>query len=77
LRRPCVVANFAGVSERLGKSAVIIELSEENIFQSVKQLTDDDALRQSLSALTQEIPMDFPNKTHMLYEIMEGEYWEK
>ena len=76
LQKPCIVSDFAGARERLGENALIFELSEENISQAVKQLVDDDKLRQSYSAATLENPMEFPNKTHVLYEIMEGESWE-
>jgi glycosyltransferase involved in cell wall biosynthesis len=77
LNKPCLTTNFEGVSDMLddGVNAKIIELSEENITNALKTLIDDEELRNRLADGTKKIKFDFPNKTSVFYDIMDGEIW--
>ena len=84
LGKPCVTANFAGVSDLLedGKNAVVIELSEGNIYNAVKKMADNAEFRERIAAAAKNIDFAFSkqfnqvNQTEKLYDVMDGKKWE-
>jgi glycosyltransferase involved in cell wall biosynthesis len=74
LNKPCLTTNFEGVSAMLedGVNAMIIELSAENITNALKKLIDDEELQKRIAAGTKQLRFDFPNKTPVFYDIMDG-----
>jgi len=78
LQKPCITTDFDGVPNFLtdGKDAVIIQFSVENIYGAVKKLVNDPDLRNQITTQAADIPLAYPNKTHILYDIMNGKPWE-
>jgi glycosyltransferase involved in cell wall biosynthesis len=79
LERPCITTDFDGLPALLqnGKDALIVSPDVNQIASALKTLIEDAGLRAALSEATKHVPLNFPNKTAILYEIMEGANWEE
>jgi len=77
LEKPCITTDFDGLPALLknGKDALIVKPDATQIAAALKTLIEDADLRAALSEGTKHVPLNFPNKTAILYEIMEGRNW--
>ena len=77
LNKPCITANFEGASDLLenGKNAIIIELSENSLYEAVKMMADDAGLRDRIAAATKDIVFASTNEIGRLYDLMDGKEW--
>ena len=79
LGKPCLTTNFEGVSDLLesGKNAMIITLSIDNIVKVLAELIDNEELRNRIADGVSNLDFDFPDKTAVFYEVLNGNGWKE
>ena len=71
--KPIVVTDFAGAREQLinGETGIIAECTEESLYQALKQMLDDESLREKFENNLAKIQDDYPSQIAILENIIE------
>lgn len=74
LAKPIVVTNFSTAHEQIqsGRNGMIVALNAEALYQGIKQLIDEPALRQKLTAVLNKEAGGNASEIEKLYQLIEG-----